>query len=55
MERYIEELEKLYKGAYLKSDEELETLKALVRNAYRAGFIEGHETVFKQLTKLNKL
>lgn len=50
MERYIEELEQLYKNNFLKSDEELESLKALIRNAYRAGFIEGHETVLKQLS-----
>lgn len=55
IERYIEELEKLYKENFLKSDRELESLKLLIRNAYRAGFTEGHESVLKQLTKLGKL
>lgn len=55
MERYIEELEKLYKESFLKSDKELETLKALIKNAYRAGFTEGHESVLKQLTKSGKI
>ena len=54
MERYIEELEKLYKDNLLKSDKELESLKALIRNTYRAD-IEGHESSLKQLTKLGKL
>nr|DAX08837.1 MAG TPA: hypothetical protein [Bacteriophage sp.] len=55
MERYLEELEKLYKENFLKSNKELESFKALIRNAYRAGFIEGHESVLKQLTKLGKI
>lgn len=55
MERYIEELEKLYKENFIKSDKELESLKSLIRNAYRAGLIEGHETILKQLTKLGKI
>lgn len=55
MERYIKELEKLYKENILKSDIELNSIKALIRNSYRAGFTEGHESVLKQLTKLGKL
>lgn len=55
MERYIKELEKLYKDNLLKSDKELESLKALIRNTYRAGYIEGHESSLKQLIKLGKL
>ena len=55
MERYIKELEKLYKENFLKSDKELESFKSLIRNAYRASFIEGHENVLKQLTKLGKI
>lgn len=55
MDRYVKELEKLYKENLLKSDKELESLKALIRNAYRAGFTEGHESILKQLTKLGKL
>lgn len=55
MERYIKELEKLYKENFLKSDKELETLKALIKNAYRAGFTEGHENALIELTKLEKI
>lgn len=41
MERYIEELIEIYRKNTLKSDEELESLKSLLRNVHRDGFIAG--------------
>lgn len=37
MERYIEELIEIYRKNTLKSDEELESLKSLLRNVHRDG------------------
>lgn len=45
MERYIEELIEIYRKNILKSDEELESLKSLLRNVYRNGFIAGEESI----------
>lgn len=49
MERYIKELVEIYTS---KSKEELESLKKLIMNAHRAGFIAGEESiVIDKLTK----
>lgn len=48
MEKYIQELIEIYKKNVLKSDSELETIKCLVKNAYRDGFIKGEESILKQ-------
>lgn len=50
MERYIKELVEIYTS--IKSKEELESLKKLIMNAHRAGFIAGEESiVIDKLTK----
>jgi hypothetical protein len=52
MERYIKELVEIYTSNTLKSKEELESLKKLIMNAHRAGFIAGEESiVIDKLTK----
>lgn len=51
MERYIEELIEIYRKNTLKSDEELESLKSLLRNVHRDGFIAVN--VVDKLTKRN--
>lgn len=43
MERYIEELIEIYRKNTLKSDEE--SLKSLLRNVHRDGFIAGEESI----------
>lgn len=52
MEKYIQELIEIYKKNVLKSDGELETIKCLVKNAYRDGFIKGEESIVKTVDKL---
>ena len=55
MERYIEELIEIYrKKNTLKSDEELESLKSLLRNVHRDGFIAGEESIINVVDKLTK-
>lgn len=52
MERYIEELIEIYRKNTLKSDEE--SLKSLLRNVHRDGFIAGAIiNVVDKLTKRN--
>lgn len=54
MERYIEELIEIYRKNTLKSDEELESLKSLLRNVHRDGFIAGEESIINVVDKLTK-
>lgn len=54
MERYIEELIEIYRKNTLKSDEELESLKSLLRNVHRNGFIAGEESIINVMDKLTK-
>lgn len=54
MERYIKELVEIYTSNTLKSKEELESLKKLIMNAHRAGFIAGEESVVNVIDKLTK-
>lgn len=53
MERYIEELIEIYRKNTLKSDEELESLKSLLRNVHRDGFIAGEESIIMNSIFLN--
>lgn len=52
MERYIEELIEIYRKNTLKSDEELESLKSLLRNVHRD--IAGEESIINVVDKLTK-
>lgn len=52
--RYIEELIEIYRKNTLKSDEELESLKSLLRNVHRDGFIAGEESIINVVDKLTK-
>lgn len=52
MERYIEELIEIYRKNTLKSDEE--SLKSLLRNVHRDGFIAGEESIINVVDKLTK-
>lgn len=54
MERYIKELVEIYTSNTLKSKEELESLKKLIMNAHRAGFIAGEESIVNVIDKLTK-
>lgn len=45
MERFVYELTEMYRIDTLKTEEELEYLKYLIRNAYREGFIAGEESM----------
>lgn len=54
MERYIKELVEIYTSNTLKSKEELESLKKLIMNAHRAGFIAGEESIVNVFDKLTK-
>lgn len=58
MERYIQELEEIYNSNTLKSKEELESLKKLIRNAHRNahrdGFIAGEQSIVNVIDKLIK-
>ncbi len=50
----IEELIEIYRKNTLKSDEELESLKSLLRNVHRDGFIAGEESIINVVDKLTK-
>lgn len=52
MERYIEELIEIYRKNTLKSDEE--SLKSLLRNVHRDGFIAGEKSIINVVDKLTK-
>lgn len=54
MEKYIEELVEIYTSNILKSKEELESLKKLIMNAHRAGFIAREESIVNVIDKLTK-
>lgn len=54
MERYIQELEEIYNINTLKSKEELESLKKLIRNAHKSGFIAGEQSIVNVIDKLTK-
>lgn len=54
MERYIKELVEIYTSNTLKSKEELESLKKLIMNAHRAGFIAGEQSIVNVIDKLTK-
>ena len=54
MERYIKDLVEIYTSNTLKSIEELESLKKLIMNAHRAGFIAGEESILNVSDKLTK-
>lgn len=50
----IQELEEIYNSNTLKSKEELESLKKLIRNAHKSGFIAGEQSIVNVIDKLTK-
>lgn len=54
MERYIKELVEIYTSNTLKSKEELESLKKLIMNTHRAGFIAEEESIVNVINKSAK-
>ena len=54
MERYIKKLVKIYTSNTLKTKQELKSLKKLIMNAHRAGFIVGEESIVNVIGMLTR-
>lgn len=54
MEKFVDKLIEMYQSSTLKSKEELESFKSLMKDAYKEGFIAGEQSIINVIDKLIK-